>query len=210
RLKKTFGDRLYIELERHGAPEEVAIEDALLDMAYAHDVPIVATNNCFYAEPDMYEAHDALLCIAESAYVQEPNRRRVTPEHYFKSGAQMAELFKDLPEAIENTVNIAKRCTFMLKPVDAIFPRFATEEGRTEEEEGRYRSVKGLEWRLENYVFKPDWDDAKKQETRKIYEDRLEYELNVIINMGFAAYFLIVADFIQWAKDNDIPVGPGR
>src|SRR5690606_13855809 len=158
RLKKTFGDRLYIELERHGAPEEVAIEDALLDMAYAHDVPIVATNNCFYAEPDMYEAHDALLCIAESAYVQDNTRRRVTPEHYFKSGAQMAELFKDLPEAIENTVHIAKRCAFMLGEEKPILPRFETGDGKSEADELRDRTVKGLEWRLENYVYQKDWD----------------------------------------------------
>src|SRR5690606_4980210 len=137
-------DRLYIELERHGAADEVAIEDGLLDLAYAHDIPIVATNNCYFSDPDMHEAHDTLLCIAESSYVQDTNRRRVTPEHYFKSAEQMAELFKDLPEAIENTVNIARRCAFMLKEEKPILPSFVTEKGKSEEEELRAQSEKGL------------------------------------------------------------------
>jgi len=210
RMKEIYGDRLYIELERHGTAEEVAVEDALLDLAYAHNVPIVATNNCFFDEPSMYEAHDALLCIAESAYVQDNNRRKVTPEHYFKSAEQMAELFKDLPEAIENTLHIARRCAFMLKEEKPFLPPFPTDPGVSEADELRIRSEKGLNWRLENYVFQPDWDASKREETRKEYFDRLAYELDVINGMGFPGYFLIVSDFIQWAKDHDIPVGPGR
>jgi DNA polymerase-3 subunit alpha len=209
-LKKIYGDRLYIELERHGTPDEIDIEDPLLDMAYAHNIAIVATNNCFFSEPDMYEAHDALLCIADSAYVQDTTRRKVSPEHYFKSAEQMAELFKDLPEAVENTVEIAKRCAFMLEEVKPMLPRFPTDEGVSEEDELRKRAEKGLLWRLENYVYRQDWDDARKEETRKKYFERLEYELGVLIGMGFAGYFLIVSDFIEWAKDHDIPVGPGR
>lgn len=209
-LKQSFGDRLYIELERHGAAEEVMIEDGLLDLAYAHHVPIVATNNCFYAVPDMYEAHDALMCIAESAYVQDTKRRRVTPEHYFKSGAQMAELFKDLPEAIENTVHIAKRCAFMLGEEKPILPRFETGDDKTESEALRERTEKGLLWRLENYVYQKDWDLAKRDAVRKEYFERMEYELGVLLKMDYAGYFLIVSDFIQCAKDHDIPVGPGR
>ncbi|MDP2205498.1 MAG: PHP domain-containing protein, partial [Alphaproteobacteria bacterium] len=210
RMKEIYQDRLYIELERHGTAEEVAVEDALLDLAYAHNVPIVATNNCFFDEPSMYEAHDALLCIAESAYVQDNNRRKVTPEHYFKSAEQMAELFKDLPEAIENTLHIARRCAFMLKEEKPFLPPFPTDAGVSEADELRIRSEKGLNWRLENYVFQPDWDAPKREETRKEYFDRLAYELDVINGMGFPGYFLIVSDFIQWAKDHDIPVGPGR
>lgn len=210
RLKDIFGDRLYIELQRHGMADEVEIEDALLDLAYAHNVPIVATNDCYFADPDMHEAHDALLCIAQSAYVQDANRRKVTPEHYFKSGEQMAELFKDLPEAVENTVEIAKRCAYMLKEVKPMLPRFPTQDGASEEAALRANAEKGLLWRLESYVFKPDWSDAEKESARKKYFDRLEYELGVLNGMGFAGYFLIVSDFIQWAKDCDIPVGPGR
>ena len=210
RLHASFGDRLYIELERHGTVDEVATEDALLDFAYKYNIPFVATNNCYFSDPDMYEAHDALMCIAESAYVQDTQRRKVTPEHYFKSADQMVELFKDIPEAVENTVNIAKRCAFMLKEVKPMLPRFATEGGKTEEQELRELTAAGLDWRLNNYVFREGWDDAKRAEVRAQYIARMNYELDVLIKMGFAGYFLIVSDFIIWAKNNDIPVGPGR
>jgi DNA polymerase-3 subunit alpha len=210
KLQKIFDNRLYIELERHGLVDEVAIEDGLLDLAYTHNIPIVATNNCFFSDPDMYEAHDALLCISESAYVQDTTRRKASPEHYFKSAQQMVELFKDLPEAVENTVNIAHRCAFMLKEEKPLLPHFATPEGKTEEEELRERADVGLAWRLENYVFKPDWDDKKKEEMRVHYRARMEYELGILVSMGFSGYFLIVSDFIMWAKDHGIPVGPGR
>jgi DNA polymerase III subunit alpha len=210
RLHQIFADRLYVELERHGTSDEVSIEDALLNFAFAHNIPIVATNNVFFSDPDMYEAHDALMCIAESAYVQDTNRRKATPEHYFKSAEQMAELFRDLPEAIENTLQIAKRCAYMLKEVKPILPRFETEKGKTEEDELRERTAKGLDWRLENYVYRTEWDKEKLDAVRKQYFERMEYELGVLIKMGFAGYFLIVSDFIQWAKDHDIPVGPGR
>jgi DNA polymerase-3 subunit alpha len=209
-LKDVFGDRLYVELQRHGTADEVAIEDGLLDLAYKHGVPIVATNDCFFPDPDMYEAHDAFLCIAESAYVQDANRRRVTPEHYFKSAAQMAELFKDLPEAVENTVAIAQRCAFMLQEIKPLLPRFDAGNGKSEEEEIIDRARKGLDWRLENYVYAPGWDADKKKETHAKYHKQLEFELGIINKMGFAGYFLICSDFIQWSKDHDIPVGPGR
>jgi len=209
-LKKTFGDCLYIELQRHGVADEVQIEDAQLDLAYKHNIPIVATNDCFYPHPDMYTAHDLFLCIAEGTYVQDKDRRKVTPEHYFKSDEQMEALFSDLPEAIENTVHIANRCAYMVTEAKAIFPKFETKGGRSEEEEITADSYEGLEWRLKNYVFQPDWSDEKKAETRKLYMDRMAYELKVVVDMGFSGYFLIVADFIQWAKNNNIPVGPGR
>jgi DNA polymerase-3 subunit alpha len=210
RLNEIYKGRLYIELERHGLADEAAIENTLVDFAYKYDIPLVATNNCHFADPDMYEAHDALLCIEERTVVQDQNRRRLTPEHYFKSAAQMAELFSDLPEAVENTVNIAKRCAFMLREEKPHLPHFATEGGKTEDDELTERARAGLDWRLENYVFGPDWDDAKKNEIRKQYHERLEFELGVLTKMGFAGYFLIVSDFIMWAKTHDIPVGPGR
>ncbi len=204
KLKSFFGDRLYMEIQRHGWREEAQIEDALIDLAYKHDIPLVATNDCYFLNRKMHQAHDALLCIAEGRYVSEDNRRKVTPEHYLKSSDEMIRLFEDLPEAIANTVQIAKRCSFLLKVIDPILPPFETEGGRSEVEELRAMSEEGLKWRLDNLV--KDADD----ETRKAYFDRLEFELKTIIDMGFPGYFLIVADFIQWAKDNDIPVGPGR
>ncbi len=210
KLKKIFGDRLYAELQRYGTAEEVETEDALLDMAYAHDIPIVATNDCFFPDPEMHEAHDALLCISEGAYVQDTNRRKATPEHYFKSAEQMVELFRDLPEAVENTVNIAKRCAFMLREVKPMLPPFDVGNGKTETEEVVDRARKGLAWRLENYVFKPEWEKEQREEVRREYSERLKFELGILNKMGFAGYFLIASDFIQWAKDHDIPVGPGR
>lgn len=208
--KSHFGDSFYIEIQRHFDPRQQACEDALLDIAYDLNIPIVATNDCFFATKDMYEAHDALLCIAEGRYVSENDRRKVTPHHYFKSQEEMAELFSDLPEAIENTVNIAQRCSWYLKPIDPILPPFDCGEGRTEQEEMAFQAREGLKWRLEKYVYPKLEEGADKAAIEKQYFDRLDFEVNVITNMGFPGYFLIVADFIQWAKDHNIPVGPGR
>ncbi|MCI5059715.1 MAG: DNA polymerase III subunit alpha [Alphaproteobacteria bacterium] len=201
-LKEIFGDRFYIELGRHGLKEEELHEEALIDLAYAHDIPLVATNDAYFADRDMYEAHDALLCIAEGRYITEDDRRKVTAEHYLKTPAEMVELFSDLPEAIQNTVQIAKRCSFVLKPINPLLPPFETEAGRDEVEELKAQVKEGLEWRLENFV-------GDKRD-HKLYWDRMEFELETIISMGFPGYFLICSDFIKWAKDHDIPVGPGR
>lgn len=201
-LKMIFSDRLYIELQRHKVVSENSVEEILIELAYKHDVPIVATNDCYFNERKAYAAHDALLCIAEGRYVTEEDRRKVTPEHYFKSPQEMIALFSDIPEAIHNTVVIAKRCSFLLKPIDPILPKFETADGRSEPDELRAQAEQGLIWRLANFV-KPDADP-------NIYKDRLDFELNVINDMGFAGYFLIVSDFIKWAKAQNIPVGPGR
>lgn len=210
-FKDSFGNRFYIEIQRHGLPEEESTEDDLINLAYEYDVPLVATNDCFFMNKDMHEAHDALLCIAQGRYVVESDRRTVTPEHYFKSPEEMISLFEDLPEAIANTVQIAKRCSWFVKPIDPILPPFDCGEGRSEAEELEHQSREGLKWRLENYVFQ-DFDGSKEDRAaqEKIYYDRLDFELNIITQMGFPGYFLIVSDFIQWAKDHDIPVGPGR
>ncbi len=203
RLAGTFPDRLYVELQRHpdetGQPEaERRSERGHLEMAYALNLPIVATNDVYFPTADMYEAHDALICIADGAYVdqQEP-RRRLTAQHYFKSPQEMATLFADLPEAVENTVEIARRCAFMACRRDPILPKFADDEI----EELRRQSLKGLEERLAVIPHAAPVAD---------YHKRLEFELDIIEGMGFPGYFLIVADFIKWAKDRDIPVGPGR
>lgn len=210
RLKKIFGDRLYIELQRHNVPDEDRIEEALIDLAYKHNIPLVATNDCYFSERGMYEAHDALLCIAEGRYVTEADRRKVTPEHYFKSAEEMQKLFADIPEAIANSVVIAQRCSFLLKAINPMLPPFKTESGKNETDELIVQSHEGLEWRLNNFVFMEGMDDAARCEIAKPYRERLEFELNTIIKMGFPGYFLIVSDFIKWAKDNNIPVGPGR
>ncbi|MEQ9641796.1 MAG: DNA polymerase III subunit alpha [Alphaproteobacteria bacterium] len=196
-LAKLFPGRLYIELQRHGRSMEPMAEAILLDIAYGQDLPLVATNDVFFAEPGMYEAHDALLCIAEGATVVETKRRKVTPEHYFKTAGEMAERFADLPEAIANTVVVARRCAYRVPMRDPILPRFTDDD---ETALLRQMSADGLARRMERAGI----------EDTAAYDERLEFELKVIIEMGFAGYFLIVADFIQWAKHQSIPVGPGR
>ncbi len=203
RLAAIYPGRLYVELQRHpgdgGQPEaERLTERGFVEMAYAMDLPLVATNDVYFPKPEMYEAHDALICIAQGAYVdqQEP-RRRLTAQHYFSSAEEMATLFADLPEAIENTVEIARRCAFAAKKRDPILPKFADDEVQ----ELRRQAVQGLNDRLAIIEPSAPLED---------YEKRLDFELGIIEGMGFPGYFLIVADFIKWAKDHDIPVGPGR
>ncbi|MBL8692106.1 MAG: DNA polymerase III subunit alpha [Rhodospirillaceae bacterium] len=202
RLSGLFPGRLYVELMRHGRDDEAAIEGPLLDLAYEMNLPIVATNEVFFDAAVKAEAHDALLSIAAGTVLADPERPRKGPEHRFKSAAEMRKLFADLPEACDNTLVIARRCAFMPAKRKPILPAFPTVEGRTEEEELRAQSVAGLERRL--VALKIEGEAAKP------YRDRLAFELDVIIQMGFSGYFLIVADFIQWAKRHDIPVGPGR
>ncbi len=210
RLSAMYEGRLYVELMRHGMPEEDQIEDALIDLAYASDLPLVATNEVFFADRGMYEAHDALLCIAAGATVSRLDRRRVTAEHYFKSAQEMRELFADIPEAIDNTLVVAQRCAFMPDTHDPILPTYPKLEGRSETAALRQLAEDGLENRLEVQIFAEGMDEARRDELAKPYRERLDYELGVIEQMGFPGYFLIVADFIQWAKNQGIPVGPGR
>jgi len=208
-MKAIFKDRFYIELQRHGVRDENSCEEPLIDLAYALNIPLVAANDCYFTDPEAHEAHDALLCISEGRYVTEDNRRKVTKNHDFKSGAAMESLFADIPEAIKNTAVIARRCSYLLEPIAPLLPAFPTKEGRSEAEELRARAFDGLEWRLENFVFPAKSDDDSKT-IAKPYRDRLAFELDVIQNMGFAGYFLICSDFISWAKEHNIPVGPGR
>jgi len=202
KLKALFSDRLYIELLRHGQPQQDLIDGALIDMAYAHDLPVVATNDCHFSDESMFEAHDALLCIADSAHIDQEDRRRLTPLHGFRSQKEMQEAFSDIPEAISNTVVIAQRCSFMPEEHAPILPAFPTLDNRSEAEQLRTESEEGLAKRLEALGI--DGEEAKP------YLDRLDFELGVILEMGFPGYFLIVADFIQWSKNHGIPVGPGR
>ena len=200
RLHAVFGDRVYIELQRHGTTAEKTAEQGLIDLAYENNIPLVATNQCYFATPDDYGAHDALICIAEGEVLAEPNRRRLTPEHYFKSQQEMAALFADVPEAIENTVEIAQRCSYWAHGKKPILPRFAVGD---EAEALRAQAMAGLDKRLAATGLAPNF-------TREDYDKRLDFELSVIIKMNYPGYFLIVADFISWAKDQGIPVGPGR
>ena len=210
RLAALFPGRFYVELSRHGFAVEAVIEAPLVELAYAHDLPLVATNEAFFAEPGMYEAHDALLCIAEGTYIAEADRRRLTPQHHFKSPAAMRVLFADLPEAVDNTVVIARRCATMPVPRQPILPPYPLAAGRDEAAELRVQAEAGLGGRLDLHLYAPEMDAAAREAAARPYRERLEHELETIVAMGFPGYFLIVADFIQWARRQGIPVGPGR
>ncbi|HLZ78475.1 MAG TPA: DNA polymerase III subunit alpha [Sphingomonas sp.] len=210
RLQALFGDRLYIELARRGEAIEEAAEAALVDLAYARDLPLVATNPACFADAGFHEAHDAMLCIADSAYVDSADRRRSSPEAWLKTADAMAALFEDLPEAIANTAVVAERTAFAAPKRKPILPSLAGDR------EGEARmlqddSTKGLLARLR--FMDESIATASDAEVEAKYPDyfkRLEFEVGIIVRMGFPGYFLIVADFIKWAKDHDIPVGPGR
>lgn len=197
-LLGIFGDRLYIELQRHGLDNEKRVEEALIEIAYKFNVPLIATNNCFYKERKMFKAHDALLCIAEGKCVADDNRRKLNSEFYFKPEYEMIEIFSDIPEAIDNTIQFAKRCAIKAEGRAPMLPSAPTEEGRTTAEELCFQAEEGLRERLNCTEFPQD------------YKERIDYELGIINKMDFPGYFLIVSDFIIWAKENAIPVGPGR
>ncbi len=210
-LAKLFTGRLYVELQRHGLKTETEVEPSLLAMAYTDKLPIVATNECYFATPDDFEAHDALLCIAEGRYVVEDDRRRLNKEFYFKSADEMAALFSDLPEALKNTIEIAIRCAFRPKGRKPILPRFVTLKGRTSEAEKlaaeatelKRQAEQGLKARLAAHELAPGFSEDD-------YWKRLAFEVDIITRMKFPGYFLIVADFIKWSKSHGVPVGPGR
>src|SRR5215210_8528875 len=209
-LAKLFGDRLYVELQRHGIEKERRTEAALIDLAYTKGLPLVATNQPYFASTDDYEAHDALLCIAAGKLIAETDREQLTPDHRFKTRAEMAVLFADIPEALASTVEIAERCSFRPKTRKPILPRFTVGAGSNaadaesdEAAELRRQAEEGLSNRLSVHGLSQGTSEEE-------YQARLAFELDVITGMNYAGYFLIVADFIKWAKAEGIPVGPGR
>ena len=201
-LGAVFPNTLYIELQRHGLADEAACEAAMIDLAYEFDLPLVATNDVYFADPAMHEAHDALLCIAQKNTISQTDRRRLTAQHYFRSSREMRVLFADLPEALDNTMVIARRCAYRVPMREPILPSFG--DGGDEKAAMRAMAETGLEERMQFLGIE------MASEAAAPYAARLAFELDVIIKMGFAGYFMIVADFIQWAKAQDIPVGPGR
>jgi DNA polymerase-3 subunit alpha len=205
RLAPLFDGRLYVELQRHGLDSERRVEPALIDLAYAHGLPLVATNEAYFAAAADYQAQDALLCVAEGALISAVDRRRLSPEHRFKTRAEMRALFADLEEAADNSVEIALRCAYRPLTRKPILPHFTAPDGARvdEESELRRQAAEGLARHLAQYGCAPGHVEDD-------YRQRLEFELGVIARMKFPGYFLIVADFIKWAKTQGIPVGPGR
>lgn len=202
-LTDNFADNLYIELQRCSYKEE--IENTLIDLAYKHNIPLVATNDVYFENLEMYEAQDVLSCITEGTYISEENRRRFSKEQYFKSSEEMWALFSDIPEALENSLLIAQRCAVRPFKGEFLLPHIPDAEC-----EIRIQAKAGLDERLKELIYPAGAGQAQQSEMMEEYSKRAEDELEIIIKMGFASYFLIVSDFIKWSKNNNVPVGPGR
>ena len=208
-LKSLYKDRFYIEIQRHGDANEKGFEKFNLSKSLTLEIPLIATNEVYYIDKNMHEAHDALICIKNKAYVNEKNRVRLSDQHYLKNNSEMSELFADLPEALENNYNFPYRCSFRPIFSKPILPNISSEKGGDADEILKRDSLEGLKKKFEK-VFKVKNSNLLSNSNYLKYKDRLDHELNIIIEMKYASYFLIVSDYIKWAKKNDIPVGPGR
>ena len=209
KLKANYGDRFYIEIQRHGDQNEKEFEKFNLTSSKKLDIPLIATNEVFYINKDMHEAHDALICIKNKTYVNEKNRVRFSNHHYLKSNTEMVDLFADLPEALENNYNFPFRCNFRPLSSKPILPNISSDKGISADDILKKDSLDGLNEKFIK-IFNLDNKDFASDKNYLKYKDRLDHELEIIIKMNYASYFLIVSDYIKWAKDNDIPVGPGR
>jgi len=209
KLKSIFGDRFYLEIQRHNDQNEVGFEKFNLKKSLELEIPIIATNEVFYLSKDMHEAHDALICIGNKTYVNDKTRVKFSDQHYFKTNSEMSELFADLPEALENNYNFPLRCNFRPLFSLPVLPNISSEKGGDADDILKKNSLHGLKIKFDK-VFGIKNNDLDKNKIFFEYKDRLDHELSIIIEMKYASYFLIVSDYIMWAKNNDIPVGPGR
>ena len=209
KIKLKFGDRFYIEIQRHKDLNESGFEKFNLKKSSDLEIPIIATNEVYYLNKDMHEAHDALICIGNKTYVNEKNRLKLSDQHYFKNNSEMSELFADLPEALENNYNFPLRCNFRPLFSNPILPNISKDKGGDADEILKKESLEGLKTKFEK-VFNINANDIETEKNYLDYKKRLDHELSIIIEMKYASYFLIVSDYIKWAKNNDIPVGPGR
>jgi DNA polymerase III subunit alpha len=208
-LSSKFNDNFYLEIQRHGDQNEIAFEKFNLEQSLKIKIPIIATNEVYYLTPDMHEAHDALTCIGSKSYVNEKNRIKYSNQHYFKSNEEMSKLFSDLPEALENNFNLPFKCNFRPQFSKPVLPNISSEKGGSADEILEKYSLDGLKEKFLK-VFKIEENNLKTNDKFLKYKDRLNHELKIIIEMKYPSYFLIVSDYIKWAKSNDIPVGPGR
>jgi len=209
KIKSIYNDRFYLEIQRHKDQNELSFEKFNLKKSLELEIPIIATHEVFYINKDMYEAHDALICIGNKTYVNEKNRIKLSNQHYFKSNSEMTELFTDLPEALENNYNFPLRCNFRPLFSNPILPNISSEEGGNADDVLKKDSLHGLRIKFDK-IFGIKSNELKNNKKFIDYKDRLEHELSIIIEMKYSSYFLIVSDYIKWAKSNDIPVGPGR
>ena len=209
KLKDIFSNRLYIEIQRHEETQELNYENFLLDLSSSFDLPLIASQEVYYLVSDMAEAHDALICIGQKQFIDDPNRFRYSKEHYLKTEEDIKKLYKDIPEALENNYNFPLRFNFKPLKSKPILPSISNKKNISAVEDLTMQAQAGLESRLKNFINKKN-NDKSLEEIKKIYEDRLLHELDIINSMDYSSYFLIVSDYIKWAKKNSIPVGPGR
>ena len=209
KILSTFNDRFYLEIQRHDNQNEKIFEKHNLQKSNEFKIPIIATNEVFYLHQDMHEAHDALTCIGTKTYINEKNRIKYSDQHYFKTDEEMFKLFSDLPEALENNYNLPFRCNFRPVFSNPVLPNISSEKGGNADEILKKESIEGLKNKFLK-VFKINKENLNSNKQFIKYKDRLDHELKIIIEMKYSSYFLIVSDYIKWAKNNDIPVGPGR
>ena len=209
-LQSIFADRLYMELHRHGTEADSTLEAEFLRLAHARNIPLVATNDIYFAGPEMHAAHECLLCIRDSTTILDDRRVQLTPNHCFRSQASMCELFADLPEALANTAVIAQRCSHVLEAREPILPKVPDIGGQSDVEVLADRAERGLDERLRRHVFAAGMAEGEREEQAERYRERLQYELGIIRETGYDGYFLIVGEVMNWSREQGIPVGPGR
>ncbi len=208
-LKKSFQDRLYFEVQRHNENEEKNFENYILNNSKVFNIPLIATQEVFYIHQEMYEAHDALRCIGEKSYIDDKNRFKLSNQHYLKQDMELKNLYSDIPEALENNYNFHLRFNFKPKKSKPILPSISNSNSSSPEDELLRQAKNGLKNRIKNFILKKNKEKGE-NEIKELYEDRLSHEINIINSMNYSSYFLIVSDYIKWAKKNSIPVGPGR
>ena len=208
-FKKHFSDRLYIEVQRHNEEGEKNFENYILSKSYSLNIPLIASQEVFYINEDMYEAHDALRCIGEKSFVDDKNRFRLSKQHFFRKNEDLLNIFSDIPEALENNFNFHQRFNFKLKKSKPILPSISNSKSNSPEDELLRLAEEGLDKRFKNFILKKN-SKIKSDQIEILYRDRLKHEIDIINSMNYASYFLIVSDYIKWAKKNSIPVGPGR
>ena len=208
-LKKSFPQRIYFEIQRHNEIQEKNYENYLLQKSKSINIPLIATQEVFYLKQEMFEAHDALRCIGEKNFVDDKNRFILSNQHFLKQNTDLKELYSDIPEALENNYNFHLRFNFKPKKSKPILPIISNKNSDTPENELSKQALEGLTYRINNFILKKN-SSKSEDEIKKTYKDRLKHEINIINSMDYASYFLIVSDYIRWAKKNNIPVGPGR
>ncbi len=209
KINNYFKDKFYLEIQRHNEDNEKAFEDYLIATSKKLDIPLIASQEIFYINKNMHEAHDALICIGEKRFISDINRLKYNDQHYLKKQEELKNLYSDIPEALENNYNFPYRFHFKINKNEPNLPKIETSNSQSIQNKLLLEAELGLEKRLNNYIYSR-YPDKPKKNVKEIYFDRLQHEINIINSMKYSSYFLIVSDYIKWSKENSIPVGPGR